>query len=683
MIVKTISGVYLVPQIGSQSSANRVTQNVNRGGSNQLLNKFTLYTDKGVALWSGIKLRYSGTIGTEHLNLSLYKDTNLNGLFELEADGQVSYPSNRFEVGQSVMTLNLKDNQLINAIDSDKMTYFLVGDLSLDSPLSTTFDLAIVSSNEVLVETPNQVVSSLLPYRTAEFKVQDYVSKIVMTVANNPQQDVFQGDSIILQKMLFDLDLASAAQFTYIDYYFDGTALIADFLADGNDSGIALYGLSSNMTLTQDFERDVLLGATKIEATNSWSDGNHRLRINFLTEQPLVTHNLFALVVTLNGGSTPGRQFSFTSHLEVVSQNPYIGVVGAVANKDQTFSTNTVEIISEFNPSQPKVSMNYYNRFPTKLPLSFDTYTKYGFINRTSLHVNDVVGYSYLIGTIPGLGDVASEPKVDLIEPSPIKVDVQADIQNISLLPDQLYYLTLRSIATRSDNSGTLYSKPVVIPFMTDFSPPHLPNYPIDVQIDGTKHLLSWEDFSDPVSGIKRFYIEEKSNYIPSWNLITVLPPVSDPMQPKISERYYSTQSRKPNMSYTYRVKAENQAGLMSDYIYSTPLTTADTDKVLSSVSNYPNPFNSRKEKTTLFYYLNQDTGIEVRIYDSIGHFVRKFNYTAGIIGKTVKGDCTMEWDGKNEQGEYVAKGGYFVVIEAPDTKGEDKKIVRMVGVIH
>lgn len=687
MIVKTISGVYLVPQIGSQTSSNRVSQNVNRGGSNQLLNKFTLYTDKGVALWSGLKLRYSGTLGTEHLNLSLYKDTNLNGYFEPDGDGQISYPNNRFEAGQSVMTLNLKENQLINAIDSDKMTYFLVGDIQLDTPLASTFNLAIFSSNEVLVDTPNQVVSSLLPYRTAEFKVKDYVSKITISVANNPQQDVFQGDSIILQKLLFDLDLASAAQLTHLDYYFDGTVNPpTDFQSGGGDSGIALYRLSSNMTLTQDFEREVLFDATKIAATNSWSDGNHRLRINFSTEQPLTTHNLFALVVTVNDGSTPGRQFGFTSHLEVVSQNPYIGFVGAIAKQDQTFSTNYVEIVGDHSPSQPKVSMNYYNRFPSKLPLSFDTYTKYGAINlgvRSNQNNNDVVAYSYSIGTIPDLGDVASLTQIDLIEPYPIKVDVKADILNLGLLPDHLYYLTFRSIATRSDNSGNLYSKPVVIPFMTDFSPPHLPNYPIDVQIDGTNHLLSWEDFFDPVSGIKRFYIEEKSNYIPSWNLITLLPLVSDPMQPKISERYFSTQPRKPNMSYSYRVKAENQAGLMSDYIYSTPITTVDTDKVLSNVSNFPNPFNSRKEKTTLFYYLNQDTGIETRIFDSMGHFVRKYNYTVGIIGKTVKGDCTMEWDGKNEQGEYVAKGGYFVVIEAPDSKGDDKKVVRMIGVIH
>ncbi len=695
MIVKTISGVYLLPQIGSGISQNMISQNVNRGGLKQLLSKFTMYTDKGIALWSGFKLRYSGTIGAQNINLSLYKDTNLNGLFESDSDSLISYPTNRFEVGHSVLTLNLKDNQLINAIDSDKMTYFLVGDFNMDTPISTTFNLSIVSSSEVLVDTPNQVVQSLLPYRTIDFEVQDYVSKIGLTIVNNPQTDVFQGDGLVLQKMLFDLDLATAAQLTYIDYYLDGTINpLMDFFEGGNNLGISLYQLSSNMTLTQDFERDVLIGAKKIDATNSWTDGNHRLRINLSTALTLITHNLFALVATVNDvSSTIGHQFGFLSHLETVSQNPYIGLKGAVALNDQTFSTNLVEIVGAFTPSQPKVSMNYFNRFPTKLPLSFYSYTKYGSINLASPHINDVGAYNYSIGTIPDLGDIAPLTQVDLsttpYQPSPL-IDMQADIINLNLLPDHLYYLTLRSISTRADNPGTpLYSKPAILPFMTDFSPPHLPNYPIDVQLDGTNHLLSWEDFSDPVSGIKRFYIEEKSNYSPSWNQLVVLPPVIDPMQPKVSERYYSTQQlippqpRKPNMSYTYRVRAENQAGLMSDYIYSVPITTVDTNKVLSNVSNFPNPFNSRKQNTTLFYYLNQDTGIEVRIYDSMGHFVRKYNYTSGIISKSVKGDCSMDWDGKNEQGEYVAKGGYFVVIEAPDTKGEEKKVIRMVGVIH
>jgi flagellar hook assembly protein FlgD len=136
-------------------------------------------------------------------------------------------------------------------------------------------------------------------------------------------------------------------------------------------------------------------------------------------------------------------------------------------------------------------------------------------------------------------------------------------------------------------------------------------------------------------------------------------------------------------MSYAYRIRAENQAGLFSDYIYSDPLTTIQTNTVISHVSNYPNPFNSRRENTNIFYYLNQDTGIEIRIYDSMGHFVRKYNYTTGTSGKSLKGDCSLEWDGKNEQGEYVAKGGYFVVIEAPEARGDDRKVVRMVGVIH
>ena len=384
--------------------------------------------------------------------------------------------------------------------------------------------------------------------------------------------------------------------------------------------------------------------------------------------------------------------FGFTTHLETISQNPFIGISGAEAKTNTILTTNLIEIIDPYHPSQPVISMNYYNRFPQKLVLSFDSYTKYGTSHLDSPHCNDIEQYAYKIGTVPDFNDVCAETSVALNPPRPYILDEPLTISGLMLDPSRVYYLSFYSIARSTDTPGDLYSKQISIPFMTDFSPPHMPNYAIDVQVgdDGNgniNHMLNWEDFSDPESGIKQFYIEEKSNFMPGWNQKAGIL-VSDPFHPNINEKHFVFSNndgspRQPNMSYTYRVRAENQAGLFSDYIYSDPVTTVKTNKVLSNVSNYPNPFSSRKEKTTLFYYLNQDAGIEIKIYDSLGHFVRKYNYVSGIVGKTIQGACTLEWDGRNEQGEYVEKGGYFVVIEAPEAKGEDRKIVRMMGVIH
>lgn len=682
-IVKTVSGVYLAPQSGSSN----ITQNVNNGGLKQPLDRFTLYTDKGVAIWSGLKVKQTGSLVPQHINLSLYKDANYDSYFQADIDNLISYSANPFEAGKTEVTINLKDNQLINAVDSSKMTYFLVADFSPDSPIGATFNISIVSANDVLIDKPNNVVASLLPHTTQEFVVQPYISRIDIQVANNRQQDVFQGDGLVLQKMLLSLDRASPASLLrYVDYYLDGNAnRNNDFYNSGLDQGVALYLLSANRTISQDiFDIE---GATKVDATNSWSDGDKRLKIMLTQPMMLLTQNLFALVATIDINSTKGRQFGFTTHLEVVSQNPYFGFSQGTAKVATTVSTSLIEIIDAYSPSQPNISMNTFSRYSQKLPLSFDSYTKYG-SSQPSSHNNDIVKYISAIGTAPGLGNMSAQSKV-LSNPRPfIYFDEMVVLSGLTLQDNQQYYLSFYTVANRIDNPGVdIFSKQSLVPFRTDFSPPHLPNYAIDVQVgdDGAgrlNHLLNWEDFSDPESGLGGFSIEEKSDYTATWNHVAAIS-IADPVASQINERRLLLLNRKANMSYTYRIMAENRAGLLSDYIYSTPVTTVTTNKVLSNVSNYPNPFKSRSEKTTIFYYLNQDTGIEIRIYDSVGHFVRKYNYTSGISGKSVKGDCALEWDGRNEVGEYVEKGGYFVVIEAPGATGVDRKIVRMVGVIH
>lgn len=49
--------------------------------------------------------------------------------------------------------------------------------------------------------------------------------------------------------------------------------------------------------------------------------------------------------------------------------------------------------------------------------------------------------------------------------------------------------------------------------------------------------------------------------------------------------------------------------------------------------------------------------GIQVQVYNSSGQVVRTM-----VMGAQSKGDVTLEWDGKNDNGEYVANGNYRYV---------------------
>ena len=67
---------------------------------------------------------------------------------------------------------------------------------------------------------------------------------------------------------------------------------------------------------------------------------------------------------------------------------------------------------------------------------------------------------------------------------------------------------------------------------------------------------------------------------------------------------------------------------------------------------NYPNPFSS---STAITYKLNQQTDVQVTIYDILGREVKKYN-----IGEQPVGVHGILWDGRNNFGEKVMTGIYF-----------------------
>lgn len=106
---------------------------------------------------------------------------------------------------------------------------------------------------------------------------------------------------------------------------------------------------------------------------------------------------------------------------------------------------------------------------------------------------------------------------------------------------------------------------------------------------------------------------------------------------------------------------------------------------VVSDLTNYPNPFDSRKTglegQTQISYSLAQDANVSVEIYGLMGHRVRQWDFAAGSQGGR-QGANLIAWDGTNESGRKVSKGGYLaqITIETPDSA---VTAVRKIGVIH
>jgi len=106
---------------------------------------------------------------------------------------------------------------------------------------------------------------------------------------------------------------------------------------------------------------------------------------------------------------------------------------------------------------------------------------------------------------------------------------------------------------------------------------------------------------------------------------------------------------------------------------------------LISNVINYPNPFDSRKGglagQTQVAYQLERDVPVTVTLYDLLGMRVRRWQFPAGQNGGR-QGINTFNWDGTNEAGQKVSKGGYIAQIEI-NLPGTAVSVIRKIGVIH
>ncbi|KKL75103.1 hypothetical protein LCGC14_2058250 [marine sediment metagenome] len=75
---------------------------------------------------------------------------------------------------------------------------------------------------------------------------------------------------------------------------------------------------------------------------------------------------------------------------------------------------------------------------------------------------------------------------------------------------------------------------------------------------------------------------------------------------------------------------------------------------------NYPNPFNPRKQSTTIVFF-NSGSKATVKIYSITGGLVRNLSKQTPQKSDSVE----VEWDGKNGRGRIVKNGVYVAVIKA------------------
>jgi hypothetical protein len=128
------------------------------------------------------------------------------------------------------------------------------------------------------------------------------------------------------------------------------------------------------------------------------------------------------------------------------------------------------------------------------------------------------------------------------------------------------------------------------------------------------------------------------------------------------------------------QARPELLGGLISILLAGMLFAFGQTPTLIDELSNYPNPFDSRREGTTITYRLPQDIPVHVRIYDLFGYPVKEFSFNAGEMGARA-GVNEIQWDGTDGTGSKVSKGGYICRV----TVEGDRPVngIRKIGVIH
>jgi hypothetical protein len=114
------------------------------------------------------------------------------------------------------------------------------------------------------------------------------------------------------------------------------------------------------------------------------------------------------------------------------------------------------------------------------------------------------------------------------------------------------------------------------------------------------------------------------------------------------------------------RIRAASN-GFVAEFELETSLV--DPSSPGGTVTNYPNPFHPSEAPTTIAYKLSGNATVTMRIYTITGGLVLERKFDSGQTGG-VEGLNTVQWDGKNGDGEWVASGGYILMLEAKG-KGE------------
>ena len=380
----------------------------------------------------------------------------------------------------------------------------------------------------------------------------------------------------------------------------------------------------------------------------------------------------YYLALKIKSSATPGHSIKLS-----LNENSFLGVSPDTA-LPFSLTVGPLPILSAYTPSAPVVDV---------ITPVMDAYTndsariRFAWISTAETLGVSKLGYS--VGSTKGGSEISKGMIIENFS-SPIKPTAKGEISFVpspALSHGATYYITVQTYAV----SGTTYpSVPTETngtfidtmgastPGQPKVSAPTGHDTGLSINLDTNTFTLDWTE-SRATSEIYQYVLEEQAGVSPVWT--NILSPGASPLS-------FDFTNKPMNKSFAYRVRAQSKAGTWSNYSeVSKNIVIGSVSETIYNVSNYPNPFNSNTESTTITFdlgggYLSYD--VTLQIYDLFGNKVWSAHYPSvgsGTFNKAI-------WDGTNSLGKKVSKAGYILRITV---KAGSKTVVktRKIGVIH
>ena len=603
-------------------------------------------TAHGVS-WDRVTVDKLGSLPDSDVRaVRLFQDTNGDGAFQYGTDQEVTSGSDLFSGGECTLIF-----PTAVSVSTSSRKFFLTLDLSPTASIGDDVGVRVFSSSSVLVQPPDFVVNSGFPADSSLASVADKADYVQLSSASITGSIVYQNEQDHAFLKLTLRTNEDQANWTALRVDKNGT------LSDTAVTAVRLWkDLNGNGTL--DTSSDTLVASTIF----SGGVANFGFAPVTITTAPVAYFLTMNIDPSAPAGATIGARLG-SSYFTIASPDQMTAF--------SAFDSGSARVVSPQTPATPVVTDegDYTGKFD-----------QLGFSWTSSVPSGSIDKAFYAIGTSSSTHNVRGWTEIPATETS-------VTAAGLTLQDGQTYFASVQVRSSFGVWSDTGTSDGITL----DLKKPKVPEQP-DSSIGDKSFVLNWSVTDIPPSGVEGYIVEERPGDKPNFSPLdaSFLPAgiafrsasYRGFQAPTVSSTTVVVTGKAPG-TYFYRIVPVSGAGVSGD---PSPVVRIDFGLSLlapvSGINNYPNPFDSRKQSTTINYTLSQDASVNLRIYDAFGGLVKEMSFGSGSVGGAA-GANQVTWDGTDSGGRKVSMGVYYAIVDVAGVSSSSSKTPLVIGVVH